>query len=69
MAFVIPESLQSKVYDFEILFGLQKPRWADGEILEMPAGFASGNIADGIKIESTEPFPTGVPLEFKFKYA
>jgi len=69
LAFVIPESLRDKVYDFEILFGLQKPRWADGETLKMPDGFTSQKIAGGIKIESTKPFPTGTPLEFKFKGA
>ncbi len=69
LAFVVPESLKGKVYDFEILFGLQKPRWVDGETLKMPEGFTSQKVAGGIKIESAKPFPTGTPLEFQFRGA
>jgi len=64
----IPEALKDRVYDIEIFFGLQKPRWDEGVILEMPEGFSKEEVAGGIKITSTEPFPL-TTLEFKLKGA
>jgi len=62
----IPQSLKDTVYDFEIFFGLQKPRWEKGEALELPEGFTAEGIAGGIRIKSGAPFPL-TPLVFKFK--
>lgn len=64
----IPESLKDKVYDIEIFFGLQKPRWDKGEVLQLPEGFSKEESAGGIKIKSTKPFPLAT-LEFKIKGA
>jgi len=66
---VIPKELEGKVHDIEMFFGLQKPRWAEGEVLKLPAGFTKQKIAGGIRIESANAFPTSTPLEFKFKGA
>lgn len=64
----IPEDLKDKVYDIEISFGLQKPRWDKGEVLQLPEGFSEEEIAGGIKIKSTNPFPLTI-LEFKLRGA
>jgi len=63
----IPESLKGKVYDIEILFGLQKPRWDKGKVVQLPQGFSQKPVPGGIKIESTAPFSTGRSYEFKFE--
>jgi hypothetical protein len=60
---VIPDELVGQVYDMEIFFGLQKPRWEGGSILETPEGFSREEIEGGIKISSEEPFPS-MPLSF-----
>jgi hypothetical protein len=64
----IPQSLADKVYDIEIYNGLQKPRWYEAEVLQLPQGFHYENIDGGIKIESIQPFPL-TPLVFKLKGA
>ena len=64
----IPQDLKDKVYDMEIFFGLQKPRWDKGEVLQLPEGLTKEEIAGGIKIKSTKPFPL-TTLEFKIKGA
>ena len=61
----LPESLEGKVFDMEIFFGLQKPRWESGEATELPAGFATAEIPGGIRITSSEPFP--LTSLFKFR--
>ena len=61
----VPESLKGKVYDIEILFGLQEPRWEKGVVLEIPEGFSKEKIPGGIRIKGSEPFPT--PFVFKVK--
>ena len=64
----IPEGMKDKVYDIEILFGLQTPRWDEGEVIQLPEGFTKEDIAGGIRIKSTNPFPL-TPLVFKLKGA
>lgn len=64
----IPEELTGKVYDIEILFGLQKPRWEQGAVVEVPAGYAQEKIPGGIRINSDQPFPRK-PVVFRVKGA
>jgi len=56
------------VYDMEIFFGLQQPRWGDGEFTELPEGMTAEKIDGGIKVISDKPFSIQ-PLIFKFKGA
>jgi hypothetical protein len=68
LTLVIPENLSGKVYDMELFFGLQKPRWEKGEVTQLPEGFTKEDVPGGIKIKSTRPFSV-MPLTFKLKGA
>lgn len=52
----IPDDLEGEVYDIEIIFGLQKLRWTDAEVMELPEGLEVQDIPGGIRIVSDEPF-------------
>ena len=60
----LPEGLEGKVYDMEVLYGLQKPRWSGGSISEVPKGFGWETTPGGIRVKTTAPFPL-TPLLFK----
>ncbi|MBE9506360.1 MAG: hypothetical protein IMY84_06030, partial [Chloroflexi bacterium] len=62
----LPDSLEGKVHDFEILFGLQKPRWSNGTVKEMPDNYGWERIPGGFRIKSMEPFALS-PILFKFE--
>ncbi|MEW6034199.1 MAG: hypothetical protein AB1603_05040 [Chloroflexota bacterium] len=64
----IPDSLRGKVYDFEVFWGLQKPRWRSASLLDVPdllGEFTSEEVPGGIRVKSPTPFPP-VPLLFRF---
>lgn len=60
----IPKGLEGTVYDIEIYFGLQSPKWAQGKVLEVPEGFSKEEIPGGIRITSDKPFPSN-PVVFR----
>ena len=54
----LPASLEGKVHDMEVYFGLQKPRWEDdGDFSDWPDGMTAEKISGGVKIISENPFP------------
>lgn len=57
LVLMLPDHLEGDVYDIEIIFGLQKPRWTEGEIVDLPDGFEEEDIPGGVRIVSDEPFP------------
>jgi len=57
LVLILPDDLEGKVYDIEIIFGLQKPRWTGADIIELPEGLDFEEIPGGIRIQSDEPFP------------
>lgn len=63
----IPKELEDKVYDIEIFFGLQKPRWKKGKVSDLPEGSTQENIPGGVKIKSDKPLKP--PIKFKAKGA
>jgi hypothetical protein len=65
----LPDDLAGKVYDMEVYFGLQKPRWTEGGgFYDWPDGMTSEDIPGGVKITSPEPFSTDM-LTFRMKGA
>ncbi len=60
----LPEDLEGKVHDFEIIFGLQKPRWSSGALEDAPLNYGWERIPGGIRVKSTDPFPL-TPQLFK----
>jgi hypothetical protein len=59
----LPEELVGKVYDMEIYYGLQRPRWTDGRVVDMPENFDWEAIPGGLRIWSNDPF-SEMPLPF-----
>ncbi len=65
----LPASMQGKVHDMEIFFGLQKPRWEEGgAFIDWPDGMTVQQINGGITVRSDNPFPTE-ELTFRLKGA
>lgn len=63
----IPESLKDKVYGIEILFDLQKPRWDDGEVLQLPEGCTFEETDSGVTLISQGDEPVFTPLVFQIR--
>jgi hypothetical protein len=62
----LPEDQEGRVYDFEILFGLQKPRWSSGTLEDAPLNYGWERIPGGFRVKSTDPFPL-TPQLFKLR--
>ncbi len=46
----LPPTFPAQVFDMEIIFGLQKPRWASGSAPVLPAGYQVNAIPGGLRI-------------------
>ncbi|MFH1407101.1 MAG: hypothetical protein ABIH01_03755 [Candidatus Omnitrophota bacterium] len=63
----IPQNLQGTIYDIEILFGLQIPRWDAAEVITMPEGCVRSDIPGGIRIEHAQALVDDSTFEIKGK--
>ena len=64
----LSETLKDKVYDFEIIFGLQKPRWKKLTFPEdLPEGMQQSPIPGGIRVVSDTPLSVDDPYFIKIQ--
>ncbi|MFC2008938.1 hypothetical protein ACFLUT_02675, partial [Chloroflexota bacterium] len=61
----LPEALEGQVHDFEIVYGLQKPRWSYGTFEDAPLNYGWEMIPGGFRVKTNEPIPL-TPQLFKF---
>jgi len=62
----LPDELIGQIYDYEFIFGLQKPRWSSVEFPSgLPTNQTSEDIPGGIKVVSTSPIVEGEILTIK----
>ncbi|MGS2721498.1 PKD domain-containing protein [Paraglaciecola aestuariivivens] len=54
----LPDDLVGQIYDFEFIFGLQKPRWTNVSFPDgLPEGLQIEEIPGGIRVFSENPIP------------
>lgn len=63
----IPAELSGKVYDFEIIFGLQQPRWNGAPFggFDVPAGYTTEAIPGGARVFRAAGIEEGLLLKAK----
>ncbi len=57
----------NKVYDLEIFFNEQKPKWKSAGVIEPIPGWGSERIPGGLRLYGKEALPVGKVLNFKLK--